>query len=104
MTAIQPCEDCEQALASPAERRAQTIGEISVTVELHCRAVGYPDLADDLVDMLRQLAVDGSQPASQEQPRTAVSPCMCGYPDDMDVHHPADGSDCYAIRLPKRQP
>jgi hypothetical protein len=38
--------------------------------------------------------VINEQPDGQEPPRAAVCPCMCGYPDDEDVHHPTDGSDC----------
>lgn len=64
MTAIQPDEhaDEEQCLITPSERRAQTIGEISVTVENHVRAAGHPELADELTGLLMTLAVDGSQP------------------------------------------
>ncbi|GAA3267997.1 hypothetical protein [Streptomyces lavendulae] len=57
----EPPADDETALLSPSERRAQTIGEASVTVEMHCRAAGHPDLADELADVLRQLAVNGAQ-------------------------------------------
>lgn len=52
--------DAEAGLTPPSERRAQYLGEISVTIENRLRAKGHAAAADEIVGIMRELATDGS--------------------------------------------
>jgi len=60
------CDNCaaegddEASLIPPSERRAQLLGEISVTVENQLRAMGHAAAADEILGIMRELANDGS--------------------------------------------
>lgn len=60
MTTIQPdaYSDDEQSLIPPSERRAQYLGEISVTIENRLRAKGHAAAADEIVGIMCDLARD----------------------------------------------